>query len=115
MDRPIICPKSDLKFDPDLKVLDLSNRNIKSLYGLERFKKLVLLDLSGNKELPSEEVEQLRQLLPNCTILYVDETVVSQMKGSLRITSKSLETVEQFSILLPESWVKVLIRLPIRI
>ena len=81
---PLFAQKSDLKFDPDLKVLDLSNRNIKSLYGLERFKKLVLLDLSGNKELPSEEVEQLRQLLPNCTILYVDETVVSQMKGSLR-------------------------------
>ena len=70
--------------NPDLKVLDLSNRKLKSLYGLERFTKLVLLDLRGNKELPSEEVERLRKLLPNCIILYVDETVASEMKGDLR-------------------------------
>ncbi len=65
-------------------MLDLSGKNIKSLYGLENFTELLLLDLRGNKELPPEEVEQLRQLLPNCIILYVDETVVSEMKENLR-------------------------------
>ncbi len=52
-----------------LEKLDLSHNQLQSVRVLQNMTWLMELDLSGN-ELPPEEITELREALPNCTIVF---------------------------------------------
>jgi Leucine-rich repeat (LRR) protein len=60
------------EFVNGLKVLDVSNNDVTDLSPLYQYKNLEYLNLSGNPRLKKEEVDTLREKLPNCIILHVD-------------------------------------------
>ena len=53
----------------NLETLDLRSNQISSVYPLKRLTNLKKLDLTGNP-LTEEQVEELRQALPDCEILF---------------------------------------------
>ena len=55
-----------------LRILELSGNDLTDLTPLHSCENLEYIDLSGNPRLKKEEVDTLREKLPNCLILHVD-------------------------------------------
>ena len=54
----------------ELRILDLSNNEIRNLKPLHKMEKLQLLVLLKNPYLPKAEVDELKKILPNCEFIY---------------------------------------------